>query len=202
MKKPVIITAAAAGMLAFAGCGSLDVESNTISLQKNGKITEAIVEDFSKDYYDEDELKSYIDTQVKDFLSEEDSGGVKTSGYKVEDGKVNLTVRYDNADTYGAFTGVEIFSGTVVQAQAQGYKFDTDFVTVEDGKTTGTADTQTVLENDDMKTLIIRENTDIIVPGTIQYVSSEGTEVTAKDTVAMENKSDTSVAPLVYVIYK
>lgn len=202
MKKPVIITAMAVGMLAFSGCGSLDVENNTISLQKNGRITEAIVEDFSQDYYDEDELKSYIDSEVEAFMADEENGQVKTSGYKVEDGKVHLNVRYEDADTYGEFNGVEIFSGTVVQAQAQGYKFDTDFVTVDEGKTTGTADTQKVLGDDELKVLIVRENTDIIVPGTIQYVSAENTEVTAKDTVAMEKKNDTSVAPLVYVIYK
>ncbi len=201
MKRPVIITAAAVGMLVFQGCGSLKVDSNTISLQKNGRITEAIVEDFSQDYYDEEELRSYIDSQVDAFSAEDGRGQVKTSGYKVEDGKVHLNVRYEDADTYGAFNGVEIFCGTVVQAQAEGYKFDTDFVTVEDGKANGTADTQTVLGDDELKALIVRENTDIIVPGTIQYVSAEGTQVTAKDTVTMEKKSDTSVAPLVYVIY-
>lgn len=67
MKRPVIITAAAVGMLVFQGCGSLKVDSNTISLQKNGRITEALVEDFSQDYYDEEELRSYIDSQVDAF---------------------------------------------------------------------------------------------------------------------------------------
>ena len=202
MKKPVIIAAAAVGMLAFAGCGSLNVESNTISLEKNGRITEAIAEDFSQDYYDEEELQSYIDEAVDAFSSEEGKGKVKTSGYRVEDGKVYLNIRYKDADTYSAFNGVELFCGTIVQAQAEGYKFDTDFVTAEDGKATGTADTQAVLGDDKLNVLIVRADTDIIVPGTIKYVSAEGTQVTAKDTVTMEHKSDTSVAPLVYVIYQ
>lgn len=203
MKKPIIfVTLAAAGVSLMAGCGSLKVDSNTISVQKNGKIVEGIVEDFSKDYYDEDELKTYIDQAVDDYAAENKKGDVKVSGYKVEDQKAYLTLKYKNTDSYGKFNGVDIFNGTIVQAQAEGYDFDTSFVKVEDGREKGGADAKEVISEDKLNVLILRENMNIIVPGTIQYVSEDGVKVTAKDTVSVEQNGDTAVAPVVYVIYK
>ncbi|MCU6761563.1 Uncharacterised protein [uncultured Roseburia sp.] len=203
MKKPIIIvTLAAAGAFLLAGCGSLKVDSNTISVQKNGKIMEGLVEDFSKEYYDEEELKAYIDQSVEDYAAENEKGDVKVSGYKVEDQKAYLTLKYKNTDSYGKFNGVDIFNGTIVKAQAEGYDFDASFTKVEDGEAKGSADTKEVTSDDKLNVLILRENMNIIVPGTIQYVSADGVKVTAKDTVEIEQKSDTAVAPVVYVIYK
>ena len=48
----------------------MDVDTNTLYVGSNGKITEVIVEDFGEDYYDEDELKSYIDDAVASYQEE------------------------------------------------------------------------------------------------------------------------------------
>ncbi len=200
-KRMLILVMAAAGMGLMAGCGSLDVDSNTICLGKNGKITEGLVEDFSKDYYDEAELEAYINEAVETYGKEHKKGDVKVSDYRVEEQKAYLTLKYKNTDAYGEFNGVDIFHGTIVEAQAEGYDFDTDFVKVEDGKAAGAAEAGDVLADEEKKVLILHENMDIIVPGTILYVS-KGVEVTAKDTVKVPEKEDTAVAQVVYVIYK
>lgn len=200
-KRILILTLAAAGLGLMSGCGSMDVDSNTISVEKNGKIMEGLVEDFSKDYYEEAELEAYINQAVDDYAATHKKGDVKVSDYRVEDQKAYLTLKYKNADSYGDFNGVDIFHGTVVEAQAEGYDFDTSFLKVEDGKTGARTDAKKVLEEEENKVFILHENMDIVVPGTILYVS-EGVEVTSKDTVKIPKKEDTAVAQVVYVIYK
>ena len=60
-----------------------------------------------------------------------------------------------------------------------------------------------VLKEDDLKVFIVKENSDIVVPGKVVYVSAQGTGVSAKDTVTVEPKeNDTDESILVYVLYK
>lgn len=202
MKRPVVMALACvlgAGIL--AGCGATKAETNTLVLQKGGKITEMIAEDFSKDYYDEEELETFMNEAVDSYTADHEKGSVKMSGYKVEDGKAYLTLKYADAEDYAAFKGVDIFSGTVVQAQTEGYKFDTSFVSVNEGEAANTADAKEVLSDDKNQVLILHENITVQVPGTIQYVSSEGVEVTAKDTVKISNEEEPDLAPVAYIIY-
>ena len=205
MKKGTIVLIL--GMLAaviFAGCGSkLDVDKNTIALQKNGNILEAAVEDFSESYYSEEELTAYINEAVDTYVSENGDKSVSVTDSKVENGKAYLTLKYENIDNFSDFTGIESFSGSVIEAQSAGYDFDVDFCAVGDEAGPDTVSSDVVLSADDLKVFIVKDNSDIIVPGTIVYFSAEGTSLSAKDTVAVAPKeSDTDESVLVYVLYK
>lgn len=194
------------GMSMLLGaCGAkLDVQENTIALQRNGKILEAAVESFDQSYYDQEELDTYVQNAVDDYTAEHGKKSVSVTESKVEEKKAYLTLQYENAETFSDFTGIECFSGSIVEAQSAGYDFDLDFYPVTDGKAeTKTVKGSTLLDDDDLKVLIVKENSDLIVPGKIAYVSTEGTEVTSEKQVNVTQKEqDTDEAVLVYVLYK
>lgn len=194
------------GMSMLLGaCGTkLDVQENTIALQRNGKILEAAVESFDQSYYDQEELNTYVQNAVDDYTAEHGKKSVSVTDSKVEEKKAYLTLQYENAETFSDFTGIECFSGSIVEAQSAGYDFDLDFYPVTDGKAdTKTVKGSTLLDDDDLKVLIVKENSDLIVPGKIAYVSTEGTEVTSEKQVNVTQKEqDTDEAVLVYVLYK
>ena len=49
------------GISMLAGCGkSLDADTDTVYVQKNGTVLSVDVETLDKDYYDETELKDYV----------------------------------------------------------------------------------------------------------------------------------------------
>ena len=202
MRKRMVALSCCIGMcMLMAACGTkLDVQENTIALQRNGKILEAAVETFDQSYYKEDELNSYIQNAVDDYTAEHGKKSVSVTESKVEEKKAYLTLQYENAETFQDFSGIECFSGSIVEAQSAGY----DFYPVTDGK----ADKKTVrgsslLEDDDLKVLIVKENSDLIVPGKIAYVSTEGTEVTSEKQVNVTQKQqDTDESVLVYVLYR
>lgn len=206
MRKRMVALSCCIGMcMLMAACGTkLDVQENTIALQRNGKILEAAVETFDQSYYKEDELNSYIQNAVDDYTAEHGKKSVSVTESKVEEKKAYLTLQYENAETFQDFSGIECFSGSIVEAQLAGYDFEQDFYPVTDGK----ADKKTVrgsslLEDDDLKVLIVKENSDLIVPGKIAYVSTEGTEVTSEKQVNVTQKQqDTDESVLVYVLYR
>ena len=206
MRKRMVALSCCIGMcMLMAACGTkLDVQENTIALQRNGKILEVAVETFDQSYYKEDELNSYIQNAVDDYTAEHGKKSVSVTESMVEEKKAYLTLQYENAETFQDFSGIECFSGSIVEAQSAGYDFEQDFYPVTDGK----ADKKTVrgsslLEDDDLKVLIVKENSDLIVPGKIAYVSTEGTEVTSEKQVNVTQKQqDTDESVLVYVLYR
>ena len=67
MKKRMAALGCCIGMSVLLGaCGAkLDVQENTIALQKSGKVLEAAVESFDQSYYDEEELNTYVQKAVE-----------------------------------------------------------------------------------------------------------------------------------------
>ncbi len=206
-KKIAILFCGALSVTLLGACGSkLDVEKNTIALQKSGKVLEAAVEDFSQSYYDEEELSTYIQEAVDSYVAENGKNTVAITDSRVEEQKAYLTLKYDNCDSFSDFTGIECFSGSVVQAQSAGYDFDTEFYAAGDDEEASGAQMvskEAALQDDDLKVFIVKDNSDIIVPGEIVYVSAEGTSITSKDTVTVQPKEeDTDEAILVYILYR
>lgn len=214
-KRCMVLCACAAALSMLTACAGSNVTENTVELKKNGKIIEYAIEDFSASYYDTEELQSYVEAQVDEWLAEND-GSIKISKSEVEEQTAYLTVEYDSADTFSDFSGEECFAGTIVQAQSGGYDFDVDFikaadseqdedssVSVDEGEGNTEVSAKEVLQDDDLKVFIVKGSANIVVPGQIQYVSAEGTKIVDEHTVSVERiqgAQDTGV--LVYVLYK
>ena len=206
MKKRMAALGCCVGMSMFLGaCGTkLDVQENTIALQKNGRILEAAVESFDQSYYDEEELNSYVQKAVDAYVQEHGKQSVSVTDSKVENKKAYLTLQYKDAETFNEFSGTECFSGSIVEAQSAGYDFDLEFYPVKDGKAEKKAvKGSALLKEDNLNVLIVKANSDLIVPGKIAYVSTEGTDVTSEKQVNVTQKEqDTDEAVLVYVLYQ
>ena len=192
MKKRMAALGCCIGMSVLLGaCGAkLDVQENTIALQKSGKVLE--------------ELNTYVQKAVEAYTQEHGKKSVSVTDSKVEEKKAYLTLQYEDAETFSDFSGVECFSGSIVEAQAAGYDFDLDFYPVTEGKADKkSVKGSTLLKEDDLKVLIVKANSDLIVPGKIVYVSADGTEVTSEKQVNVtQKKQDTDEAVLVYVLYQ
>lgn len=190
----------------LSACGKrLVVEDNTVYVQKKGKVTGATLESFDKEYYDEKELRSYVDERVEKYLADNDSKSIKVDNFTIEDNVAKLNIIYTSYVDYAKFNGVEIFSGTIPQALAAGYDFKAEFAAVENGEKGDRITAEEVTENADYKVVVISEKVNVKVDGTIAFVSSENTRIVAKDTVEIklpEDAIDGEEQTLTYVIYK
>ena len=156
----------------LSGCGtSLEGEESVVYVGKKGVIESLDVESLDQSYYDETELKSYVDAEVESL--------------KVEDGVAKLKMKYKTPEDYTAFNGIELYQGKVVASLAAGYVYDGEFARVEEGKVVGAATKQDIYSEDDLKVAIIRANTDVKVDGEICYVSCQNVKLTGTDSVSI-----------------
>lgn len=185
----------------LSGCSKkTDVDTSTVFIEKKGKITSVDVEALDKDYYDEAELESYITDHVNDYTAE-NGNTVEMASFTVTDQVAKLQMQYDSYEDYTAFNGIELYDGTVVEAEAAGYDFDTDFISASD-EDTKKVSKDDVLADDNNKVVIIKANVDVKVDGTILYVSKENTKVTEKNKVSITGEGSAEEAALTYIIYK
>ncbi len=189
----------------LTGCGkSLEADRDTVYVQKKGTIISAAIADFDKDYYQEEELKNYVDDRIQAYQSTHGQKSIQIDDFSVEEGIAKLFIKYAGYEDYQEFNDVTLFSGTVPQALAAGYKFDTEFSEIVDEKVTGSIENTKIMELD-AKIIILSEKVDVKVDGTVQYVSSKYTTIKAEDTVSIqltEDAEDGEESTLVYIIYQ
>lgn len=107
------------GISMLAGCGkSLDADTDTVYVQKNGTVLSVDVETLDKDYYDETELKDYVTDAVSAYTGEHGKSAVKLENLSVKDGTATLKMKYKTPEDYTGFNGIELYEGKVVKALA------------------------------------------------------------------------------------
>jgi hypothetical protein len=156
-----------------------------VCVDKNGNITSIDVEELDQGYYEEDELKSYINDAIAEYNDANGKNSVKLDSFSVEDNVAKLALSYKTAQDYTDFNGIEIYQGKVVESLAAGYTFDVSFAKIENGEVVGAATKQDIYGEDDLKVLIIRANADVQITGDICYVSTQNVKVTGTDTVSI-----------------
>ncbi len=178
-------------LLTSCGTTSSDVKnSSRVELTKNGKIIEYTVEDFSASNYDIDELKDFVEDEIKAYKSE-NKGRINVRTERVRNDTAYLTVRYNSTETYAAFNDVECFAGTLEEAEEAGYDVSVD--------------SDPDQEEESFYVFIIETDANVTIPGNVleSYCTVGETELLSNDTVAVEiPESDLGSRNVVYVIYE
>lgn len=168
----------------LAGCGKdYKTQESTVFILKNGKIVTTDVEEFS-DTYDKTALETYINDTIKAYVDENGKDTVKLEELTVENNKATLIIEYASAQDYMNFNGIELFTGSVVEALAAGYSFDVDFASIDDGKATECTKDE-IIDSSDLKVAIFKGACNVNVSGTILYASVEDTKLVDKETIAI-----------------
>ena len=158
-----------AGLLTLSGCGKIEkVAESTVTVDKKGIVTEILIEDFSSEEYQEDELKKSIEELVSTYNKQAGEEEVTLKKVQVKDGNASVLMQYSTDDAYRAFNQVDFFAGTVKQAGKEGYAFAGAFT---DAKGQAVSQGTIPAECQDQSVMIIREPLAVLVPGKILYVS-------------------------------
>ena len=108
MKKAgQLLAVLTAASVLLSGCEKLkDVTTTSVYVSKNGVVTEAIVEDYSKDDdYTEDELKVFVEDDIKKFTEERgDADSVKLEKCQIKEDKVEIRMEYGDYQSYADFS--------------------------------------------------------------------------------------------------
>ncbi len=172
MKKPVnaiLLLLAFTLTATIMGCGKKysDVARSTVYVEKNGSVVSVDIEDFSMDYYSEDELDSYIKEMVDTYTSTYGES-IELKDISVEDDKAKVVINYDSLDDYARLNNVSLFQGTVSDAKTSGYSFTDDFYSVSGAEPEIAEYTP---DGNDL-CIITKAGSDVMVDGNIKYVSA------------------------------
>lgn len=185
------------GVLAITlliGCGAeFSADKDTIYVQKKGTIKGANVADFDKEYYSETELSEFITDTVDTYVAKSGEGTVTIQEFAVENGVAHVYLDYAGAEDYAQFNGVEFFAGNILEAKAEGYDIPNAFTAVTDKETTWDAEGN--------KIVIVGQQTQVQVDGTILFVS-ENASVTGKNTADVTYDILDEEAQPAYIVYK
>ncbi len=195
MRKSVCFCLLICMVSILAGCGGSVPAENTIAVDKKGKITDTIVEEFDKDFYDSEELQSEIESELAEYNKNFAADHITLKKFEVKDGTATLQLVFDGSEYYEDYTEMTLFGGTVEEAQDEGYDLTGSFLDADGSQTTLNA-----LDGASKAHVLVLETDETLqveTPGKILAVSAGGN-------VTITGKKQASVADggLSYIIYK
>jgi len=168
MKKLRVCAMGLCVLFALTGCGAKtlsvgDVSTSTMYINKDSEVQSAIIEVFDKDYYSEEELKQYLDTEIQEYNSQTGTTAVELTSYEVKDGKAAAVMSYVTMNDYRELNQVEAYLYTGMEAEAEGVLPD-GLTFTEEGSGLSKAD---IAASQDYKVIILNEEYDVEVEGDI-----------------------------------
>lgn len=197
MKKisQIILVLMAAAML--SGCtGESEVaeQGNSIQVAKDGSVVGTLVNVLDQSYYDSEELKSMIETEISETNTTLGTTAVTLEDYQCDAaGNVKVKVKYTDSAAYAAFNGGTFYCGNAVTAKDT-YGLNGTFLDVKDGKIT----TDDAVVSEDAKVVVLSENINVTVPGKIVAIT-DNVEMIGKKSASVSLKSEEDLA---YIVYK
>lgn len=185
------------GVAVLAGCGAPKapdtVEQTSLIIDKEGGITSHMVDVFDKAHYDINELREMATAEVAAYNTANQSGTeAPITMEKVEalqDSKVLVTYKYRNAKVYETYNDSALFYGTVAEAKAAGYNFDSLNQVLFNAKGDGSMVSGELSDSKmaDRHVVLLEEKTLVYCPAKVAYASESAVlkEDGSVDTTAM-----------------
>ncbi len=173
MRKLVYLWILTLSFLFLAGCALEAVpDENTLSVDKKGKITCTVVEDFGKGFYDAEELQGEIEKEIEAYNKNFSVAHLELKTFEVEDGVAKLQTSFDEAKYYVDYSGLTLFVGSVAEAEDSGYDLSGEYMDTEGSLT----DFSLISDVQQAKVLVLEleEAARVVVPGKIICASRSG----------------------------
>ncbi len=184
--------------LAAGGCAGREPETTTLSVDEDGVLEQAIVENVEDEDFTQDELRTYIRQDLEEYQAENGGETVTLESCRLAGGIARITLQYASAGDYAAFNQVDCFLGSLQEARTAGYGFDTGF----QDPAGNAVEQSAVLGQQEARVLILEEILDVRLPGEVLYTSSNAS-VTQEGKVRVQasEEADFTDEP-VYIIYQ
>ena len=136
-KKAVLICILIVMSFIAAACSSAEEEEDyaetTITVSRKGKVSETIVEDFSKDYYDVNELRNEFADEIGRYNESIGAEEIRLGKVEVKDSRIFVNLDFTGPSDYESFIGQKLFVGSISEAYDNGYSMDVMLKGVESG---------------------------------------------------------------------
>lgn len=195
MKKWIYAVCVCILALSMTGCSSsFEPSVTSMYVQKNGKITYAVVESFEKEYYSLEEFQAMIDREVDACNSQYSEPAITIEKLEVEDETLYLLMEFENAEVYSGYSEEYCFVGTVGEALEDNKSFDMVFHDKDYTEYT-TAD---VTGKKDANVLIVQSEGIIELENAVKYVSNNVEMISEHSVQVMPIEAENEYAYIIY----
>jgi len=177
-------------------------DASTLTLTENGTVICEEVSPFDRDSYKESELKSFAKELIDSFNNTNGKTVVVLDEVKVKKNTAYVKTTFDSMEDYSMFSSYPAYEAKIDTAMEDGYSFAGNFALVDGGKKVEVIDNFKPSEYTGYYMVVIEENINVKVPGTICFVSDKNTTLVGEDTVVIAQPDGNSDAvDTVYIIY-
>ncbi len=218
MRSAGFITSAAviACALCLTGCSTLDriigaddwkdwtPTTTSIQVHGDGTLTETIFDRLDQSWYQGNELQDMIARSMNEYNASNTDGAVLVTSYSDAGGDVKVSIDYRTWEDFARYNNTVFFSGSMLDAQLQGFLFPGPFYEVKGSERSDqTVDSAEPVSHKEYSVVISDSGHTVQVPGEIRYVG-EGAQVINSHVARMSEegqKEEASEASL-YIIYE
>ena len=115
-------------VLMLAGCGAgydqEDAGLGSLSILKDGSVDAVLIDDFSKDDYNESELAEFINKELLNYNASHGVESIVMKSHARRDENMVVELHFTTVKDYDEYMPYKLFTGTVQEAYDKGYDFD------------------------------------------------------------------------------
>ena len=187
-----ILPALGAGVISFAlltGCGEQKPEVTSVTIDKNGKVSNVIIEEFGIQY-DINELLDMAASEISEYNSEYPEPKITLDTVeKIDEGSfVKVAMSYAGTADFAYYNQSTLFYGTVQEAIDAGYKVSPELVNNAGEKVDLTA----VMDHPDRHIIITTDKSNFKTPYNIEYMT-QGVVLLGNKEAMLSSVTDNSV---------
>ena len=181
-----------AGVISFAmltGCGQKAPEVTAVTIDKDGKVSNVIIEEFGIQY-DINELSEMAATEISEYNAEYPEPKITLDTVeKIDEGSfAKVAMSYEGAADYAYYNQCTLFYGTVQEAIDAGFKVSPELVNNAGEKVDLTA----VMDHPDRHIIITTDKSNFKTPFNIEY-RTQGVVLLGKKEAMLSSVTDNSV---------
>ncbi len=180
--------------IAAIGCGCGEdaedkykkADKNTLFIASDLTAVCTVVDSLDKEYYDAEELKSFIDSEIQKYNYSIPAEAVSLVDLSVDGTNAKVILKYGSAEHYTGFNQETLFVGTIKEAMEAGYDFATTFYKYENLSEAALADAVYNVAN---YVVIMEPTTNMVinVPGEIKFIGADVEEIDKATAQVKEN---------------
>lgn len=177
--------------LMLGGCDMLDEVleekawepgQTALQVQKDGTVTETVIDQLDQSYYSSAELESMVNSSVSEYNQEHGADAVTVDSLTIENNQVTLAMTYRTAEDYAGYNNVRFYNGSMLGAEMDGYLFYNQFRQVDKGEVTGDGlSNEEPLKHKELQVLVTDTSHAVKVPGDVVFISANGEPLGRKE---------------------
>ncbi len=148
--------------------------ATTLEIGGDNTVRETIIDTLDQTWYTGNELQDMVARSMNEYNSSHAPDSLQVTSYSDTEGQVKIVLVYRTPEDYAAYNNVPFCSGSMLDAQMQGFLFDESFLSVSDSRIGSTVEPEEAISHKEYNVVISDGKHTVKVPGEIRYLSVGG----------------------------